>query len=77
MKFEEITVTFQPIIPNRPIIIITEKKQELIGTMTQINLLKTNHNVAKINIKTPTPKTKISFLINYIMTSAIIGIPPS
>ena len=75
IKFDEITVTFQSSKPRRPIIIITEKKQLLIGTMIQINFLKTNHKVATINKKTPKPKTIISLLINVIMSSAIIGIP--
>ena len=33
MKFDEITVTFQPVRPRRPTIIKTEKKQLAIGTM--------------------------------------------
>ena len=76
MKFEEITVTFQPRIPSKPIIITTENKQLLIGTMIQINFLKTNHKVAIMNKRTAKPKTIISLLINVIMSSAIIGIPP-
>ena len=32
--------------------------------------------VTTINKKTPAPKTIISFFINVIMSSAIIGIPP-
>ena len=76
IKFDEITVTFQPSKPKRPIIITTEKKQLLIGTMIQINFLKTNHKVAIINSRTPKPNTMISLLINDIMSSAIIGIPP-
>ena len=54
----------------------TEKKQLLIGTIIQINFLKTNHNVKTINKKTPIPKTIISLLINVIISSAIMGIPP-
>ena len=76
IKFDEITVTFHPINPNNPTIITTEKKQLLIGTMIQINFLNTNHKVAIINIKTPSPKTMISLFIKVIMSSAIIGIPP-
>ena len=49
IKFEEITVTFQPRIPSKPIIITTENRQLLIGTTIQINFLKTNHNVKMIN----------------------------
>ena len=76
IKFEEITVTFQPRIPSKPIIIITENRQLLIGTIIQINLLKTNHKVIIINNKTPKPKTTMSLLIKVIISSAIIGIPP-
>ena len=76
MKFDEITVTFHPSKPNNPVIITTEKKQLLIGTMIQIIFLKTNQRVAIINNKTPKPKTIISLLIKVIMSSAIIGIPP-
>ena len=76
MKFDEITVTFHPNNPSKPVMIITEKKQLLIGTIIQISFLNTNHNVAIINNKTPNPKTTISLLINVIISSAIIGIPP-
>ena len=76
IKFEDITVTFQPNKPNNPVIIITENTQLLIGTKTQINFLNTNHKVAMINKKTPSPNTIISLFINDIMSSAIIGIPP-
>ena len=76
IKFDEITVTFQPIKPRRPIIIITEKKQLLIGTIIQISFLNTNQRVKIIKPKTPRPNTTISFLIKVIMSSAIIGIPP-
>ena len=76
MKFDEITVTFHPNNPNNPIIIITEKKQLLIGTIIQINLRNTNQRVAMINSRTPIPKTMISLLMNVIISSAIIGIPP-
>ena len=76
IKLDDITVTFQPIIPSNPIIINTEKKHELSGTIIQMKLLNTYHNVATINNKTPIPKTIISFFINYIISSAIIGIPP-
>ena len=76
MKFEEITVTFQPSNPNIPSITTTENIQLESGTMIQTIFLKTNHKVAIINNKTPMPKIKISFLINDIISSAIIGIPP-
>ena len=76
IKFEDITVTFQPSRPSRPVIIKTEKKQLLIGTMIHTIYLKTNQSVAIMNNKTPTPKTIMSLLINVIMSSAIIGIPP-
>ena len=70
------TVTFHPNRPNNPVIIITEKKQLLIGTIIQINFLKTNHKVPIINNKTPIPNTIISLFMNVIISSAIIGIPP-
>ena len=76
IKFEEMTVTFQPRIPSKPIIITTENRQLLIGTTIQINFLKTNHKVAIINNKTPKPKTTISLLMKVIISLAIIGIPP-
>ena len=53
MKFDEITVTFQSSNPSNPVIIITEKKQLLIGTIIQIIFLKTNQSVAIIKSKTP------------------------
>ena len=56
IKFDEITVTFQFSKPNIPVIMVTEKKQLLIGTIIQINFLKTNHKVKTIKIKTPNPK---------------------
>ena len=37
IKFEEITVTFHPRIPSKPIIITTENRQILIGTTIQIS----------------------------------------
>ena len=55
IKFDEITVTFHPSNPNKPIIIMTEKKQLLIGTITQIRFLNTNQRVAIMNNKTPIP----------------------
>ena len=76
MKFDEMTVTFHPNNPSKPVMIITEKKQLLMGTIIQISFLNTNHNVAIMNNKTPNQKTNISLLINVIISSAIIGIPP-
>ena len=76
MKLDEITVTFQPSNPSNPLMITTAKKQLLSGTIIQSNFLNTNQRVATINKKTPVPNTVISFLINDIMSSAIIGIPP-
>ena len=76
MKFDDITVTFQPTKPKKPTIIKTEKKQLNNGIMTHNKFLKTNHNVAIINNRTPKPKTIISLLIKVIISSAIIGIPP-
>ena len=76
IKFEDITVTFQPRYPRRPIIIITELVQPIKGIITHLTFLNIIHNVKIIKTKTPKPKTIISFLINVIMSSAIIGIPP-
>ena len=76
IKFDDITVTFQPTNPKKPTIIVTEKKQLKRGTNTQSKLLKTNQSVKIIKRKTPTPKTTMSFFMKVIMSSAIIGIPP-
>ena len=76
IKFDEITVTFQPNIPSKPVIMTTAKKQLLRGTIIQTSFRKINQSVATINKKTPVPNITISFLINDIMSSAIIGIPP-
>ena len=57
MKFDEMTVTFQPKRPRRPVIIKTEKKQLLIGIIIHINFLKINQRVVMINKSTPKPKT--------------------
>ena len=54
--FDEITVTFHPIIPNNPIIIITEVAHPANGIITHLKFLKMNHNVSTIKIKTPIPK---------------------
>jgi hypothetical protein len=62
IKLEDITVTFQPYIPNKPIIIDTEKNQLKRGIRTHMNFLNTNHKVKIIKTKTPAPKTIISFL---------------
>ena len=45
MKFEEITVTFHPIKPNKPIIIITEAEHPNKGKVTHLKFLKINHSV--------------------------------
>ena len=76
IKFDDITVTFHPKKPSRPVIIITAKKQLLKGIIIQIIFLKTNHKVTIIKIRTPIPKIIISFFIKDIISSAIIGIPP-
>ena len=76
IKFDEITVTFHPINPNKPIIIITEVEQPNNGIITHLIFLKINQRVMIIKIKTPKPNTIMSLLIKLIMSSAIIGIPP-
>ena len=40
MKFEEITVTFHPIRPNKPIIIMTEVEHPINGIITHFDLSK-------------------------------------
>ena len=76
IKFDDITVTFHPTKPKKPIIIKTEKKQLNKGIKTHNKFLKTNHRVKTMNKNTPPPKTTISFLTKVIISSAIIGIPP-
>ena len=76
IKFEEITVTFQPSNPNKPIIIITDVAQPINGIATHFKFLKISQRVKIIKIKTPIPKTTISLFIKLIISSAIIGIPP-
>ena len=76
MKLDEMTVTFQPTKPKKPIIIRTEKKQLRSGIKTQRKFLNTYQSVRTINKNTPAPKTTISFFIKVIISSAIIGIPP-
>ena len=76
IKFDEITVTFQPINPNRPIMIITEVAHPNNGIITHFKFLKINQRVSTMKIKTPIPKTIISLLIKLIISLAIIGIPP-
>ena len=76
IKFDEITVTFHPNKPSKPIIMATEKKQHVKGMITHLKFLKISQRVKIIKRKTPTPKTVMSLLINDIISSAIIGIPP-
>ena len=63
MKFEDITVTFQPINPNRPIITTTEVKHPIKGITTHFIFLKINQSVKIMKIKTPIPKIIMSFFI--------------
>ena len=51
IKFEDMTVTFHPIKPSRPVIINTEKKQLLKGTMIQINFLNKTYEVVYLGNK--------------------------
>ena len=48
IKFEDITVTFHPTKPSKPIMIETEKKQLKRGINTHKKLLKTNQRVNMI-----------------------------
>ena len=52
IKFEEITVTFHPINPNKPIIIITEVAHPNNGINTHFKFLKINHRVKIIKMNT-------------------------
>ena len=63
IKFDEITVTFHPINPNKPIIMITDVAQPNKGIATHLKFLKIIQRVKMIKIKTPIPKTIISLLI--------------
>ena len=63
IKFEDITVTFQPIKPSKPTITITEVAHPNKGIITHFIFLKMNQRVKMIKIKTPIPKTIISFLM--------------
>ena len=56
IKFEEITVTFHPIKPSKPIIIITDVEQPSKGIITHLTFLKMNQSVKIIKTKTPNPK---------------------
>merc|ERR1711969_136012 len=53
IKFEDITVTFQPTNPSKPTIIRTEKKQLKRGINTHSKFLKTNQSVQTIKRNTP------------------------
>ena len=72
IKFEEITVTFQPIKPRSPIIITTDVTQPNNGIITHFMFLKINHSVKIINMKTPAPKTNISFLISLLNNKSFL-----
>ena len=63
IKFEEITVTFQPTNPNRPIIVITEAAHPNKGMITHFIFLKINQSVKIIKKNTPIPKTTMSLLM--------------
>ena len=70
------TVTFQPIKPSSPIMIITEGAQPNNGIITHLRFLNINQSVKIIKMKTPIPKTMISLFMKLIISSAIIGMPP-
>ena len=59
IKFDEMTVTFHPINPNKPIITITEVPQPNNGITTHLKFLKINQRVVIIKMKTPKPNTTI------------------
>ena len=63
IKLDDITVTFHPSKPSKPIIIVTETEHPNKGIITHLIFLKTSQRVATINKKTPIPKTIISFFI--------------
>ena len=63
IKFDEMTVTFQPINPKRPTIIITDVAHPNKGIITHLKFLKINQSVNIIKMNTPIPKTTMSLLI--------------
>ena len=70
-KFEDITVTFQPMKPSIPIIIITEVAQPSKGIITHLIFLKINQSVKTIKTNTPIPKTTISLLSLIFLMSCV------
>ena len=62
IKFDEITVTFHPKSPRKPVINTTEKKQLLIGTIIQINISKYIPKCAIIKIIPQFQKQQYHFL---------------
>jgi hypothetical protein len=76
IKFDEITVTFQPNIDTQPIIAISEAKQLEMHVSIHNGFLKTIYRTIKIKISAPMPKIMISFRTNVIVSSAIIETPP-
>ena len=62
IKFDEITVTFQPIKPKRPIMMITDIEQPKRGKITHLIFLKINHSVKIIKKKHQYQKQQYHFL---------------
>ena len=69
------TVTFQLRPPKNPTIIKMDAKQLINGKETHFRFLNTIQRIKIINANTPMPNITISFFINVIMSSAIMGIP--
>ena len=76
MKLDDITVTGQPMRPSNPIMITTANTQLHRGSRTKRACLKMIDNMITRKANTPAPNTTRSFLMNVIMSSAIMGIPP-
>ena len=76
MKLDEITVTGQPVSPSRPIMTTTANTQLHRGSSTNRTWRKMIDSMITRKAITPAPNTTRSFLMNVIMSSAIMGMPP-
>ena len=76
IKLEDITVTFQPNIPRKPIMAMAEKTQQSIGNTTQRILPKIMLKVMIRKNAIPMPNIFKSCLTKRIKSSVITLIPP-
>ena len=76
IKFDDITVTSQPKTPKTPIMAMTDKKQQSMGSTIHRRRLKMMPNIPTSRINTPVPKILRSLLIKVIISSAIMVMPP-